>query len=111
MAGGSDIFILLQKLTKERAPQVGFLISFVAFISTHVSWLIILPPSVGCDIMGCESDPLPYYTELRNCFYSFTLNYTDSPSTTQVRLPCPGTTISSSGSYLVSAPLWCRVHK
>ena len=36
---------------------------------TEVSWLIILPPGVGCDIMEYESEPLPSYPKLRNCSY------------------------------------------
>ena len=39
------------------------------------------------------------------------LNYTDSPSTPQINLPCPDPTISSSGSSPASVPPWCRVQK
>ena len=38
-----------------------------------VGWLIILLPGVGWDIMRHESDPLPFYPDLRNCSYSFKL--------------------------------------
>ena len=34
-------------------------------IQTIVGWLILLPPGVGWDIVGYESDLLPSYTELR----------------------------------------------
>ena len=74
-------------------------------------WLILLPPSVGWDIMGYESEPLPSYLDLRNFSYSIMLNYTDSPSTPQVYLPRPGPTISSSSSPLASAMPRRRVHK
>ena len=77
----------------------------------RVSWLILLPTGLGWYIVGYESEPLPYYINLRNCSHSIMFKYTDSPSTLQVHLPCPGTTISSSGSYLDSAPPRCRVHK
>ena len=40
---------------------------------TSVGWLVLLPPGVGWDIMGYESDPLPSYPELRNCSYSVKL--------------------------------------
>ena len=77
----------------------------------NVGWLILLPPGVSWDIMWYESEPLPYYTELRNRSYSFMLNYTDSPSTPKVHLPHPGTTISSYGSSPASASPQRRVRK
>ena len=82
-------------------------------MSLLFSWLILLPPRVGWDIMRYESEPLPsyHYHELRNCSYSIVLNYTESPSTPQVHLPRFGTTISPPGLSLASAPFWCRVHK
>ena len=86
-------------------------VRFVTFTSTLVGWLILLPPGVGWDIMGYESDPLPSYLESSNCSYSVMLNYTDSPSTTQVHLPRSGPTTSSYGSSLAFNPPWCRVHK
>ena len=49
-----------------------------------VGWLISVPPVVGWDIMGNESEPLHYYQELSNCSYSIKLKYTTSLSTTQV---------------------------
>ena len=52
-----------------------------------VGWLILLPPGVGWDIMGYESEPLPYYPRLRNCSYYIMLNDEESPSTPQVHLP------------------------
>ena len=33
---------------------------------TSVGCLILLPPGLGWDIMGYESEPLPSYTDLRN---------------------------------------------
>ena len=48
---------------------------------TLIGYLIILPPCVGWDIVGYESEPLHSYLELRNCSYSIILNYKDSPST------------------------------
>ena len=39
-----------------------------------VGWLILLPPVVGWYTMGCETEPLPSYNDLRKCSYSFTLN-------------------------------------
>ena len=48
---------------------------------------------LGWDIMGYESETLPSYNELRNRFYSIMLNYTDSPSTPQIHVPCPDPTI------------------
>ena len=41
--------------------------------SKLVSWLILISPGLGCDIMGYESEPLPSYTKLRNCYYSVNL--------------------------------------
>ena len=38
-----------------------FLIRFVTFTTTLVSWLIIVTPSVGWDIMGYESYNIPSY--------------------------------------------------
>ena len=38
-----------------------------------ISWLTLLPPVVGWDIMGCESEPLPSYNKLSNC--SYTVNF------------------------------------
>ena len=70
---------------------------------SKVGWLIILTPGVFWDIMGYESDPLPSYIKLRNCYYSMMLNLTDSPSTPKVHVTCPGTTMSSSGSSPASA--------
>ena len=35
-----------------------------------VGWLFLLPRGAGWYIMGYELDPLPYYLELCNCFYS-----------------------------------------
>ena len=44
----------------KRAQKNGcFFICFMAFTSNHVGWLIILPPGVGWDIMGYESEPPP----------------------------------------------------
>ena len=40
---------------------MGVLICFIMFTSNHAGWLIILPPGVGCDIMGYESEPLHSY--------------------------------------------------
>ena len=76
-----------------------------------VGWLILLPPGVGWDIMGYESEPLPYYPRLRNCSYYIMLNDEESPSTPQVHLPRTGTTISPSGSSLESAPPRRRFHR
>ena len=72
---------------------------------TLIGWLILLPPSVGWDIMGYESEPLPYYLGLSNCFYSIMLNYTESPTTPQVHSPRPGPTISPSGLSPETDPL------
>ena len=38
-----------------------------------VGWLILLPPRVGQDIMGYESEPFTSYPELSNFSYSVTL--------------------------------------
>ena len=46
---------------------------FVKFTSTLVGWLTLLFFRVGWYIMGYESDPLPYYPKLRNCYYSVKL--------------------------------------
>ena len=64
--------------------------------STLVGWLLILPLIVGWDIMGCEPEPLPHYRNIRNCSYYFTLINTQSPSTTQLHVPHPDSTISAS---------------
>ena len=55
--------------------------------------LSLLPLFVGWDIMGHESDPLPYYNELRNRSYSIMLNYIDYLSTHQIHVPRPDPTI------------------
>ena len=74
-------------------------------------WLILLPPGVGWDITGYESEPLTSYLELINFSYSIMLNYTYSLSTPQVHLPRPVPTTSSYGSSLASAPPRRRVHQ
>ena len=61
--------------------------------------------------MGYESDHFPSYNELRNCYYSIVLNYTDFPSTPQISLQRPDPTISSPVSTPASAPPRYRVHK
>ena len=38
-----------------------------------VGWLILLSPGVGWDIMGYESEPQPFYPDLRNWSYSISL--------------------------------------
>ena len=58
-----------------------------------VGWLILLPPIVGWDIMGYESDPLPSYLGLSNYSCYITLNFTDPPYNPKVHLPCLGPTI------------------
>ena len=61
--------------------------------------------------MGYESDPLPYYIELRNFYYSIILNYKDSLSTPQVHLTITGTIISSYGYPPESATHQYIVHQ
>ena len=73
-------------------------------------WLIILPPGVGWDVMGYESDPLPSHLGLSSCSYYIMLSYAESTSTPQVHLPRPIPAISPSGSSLSSAPPQHRVH-
>ena len=57
--------------------------------------LTLLPLIIGWDIVGYESDTLPYYNELTNRSYYIMLNYTDYPSTPWVHLPRPSPTTSS----------------
>ena len=52
-------------------------------LTGSIGWLILLPPSVGWDIMGYESYTLPSYIELSNCSNYNMLNYTDYLSTLQ----------------------------
>ena len=79
-------------------------------VTMLVGWLILLPPGVGCYIMGYESDPLPSYRNLRNFSHSIQLNYTTSSSNPQFCLPRPGTTIAPTGSFLASSPPLCTYH-
>ena len=61
--------------------------------------------------MDYESEPLPFYNNLRNRSHSIMLNYTDSPSTYHINVPGPDPTISPSElSPASSTPLY-RVHK
>ena len=76
-----------------------------------VGWFILLPTGVGWNIMGYKSNTLPSYLSLIQLVHNFMLNYSDSPSTPQVHLPRPGTTISPSISSPASAPPWRQVHK
>ena len=57
---------------------------FVTFTCNQAGWLILLPPGIGWDIMGYESEPLPSYISLSNFSYSIMLNYTYYISTPQV---------------------------
>ena len=61
-----------------------------------VGWVILLPPVVGWDIIGCESVSLPSHKNLRNCSYSFTLIKTKYSSNPQLHGPHPDPTISAS---------------
>ena len=82
-----------------------------ALYLNYASWLILLPPILGWDIMGYESDPLSYYLGLNNCSYYIILNYAEYQTTPPLHLPCPDTTISSSGSSRASAAPRRRVHR
>ena len=61
--------------------------------------------------MGYESDTLFSYNYLRNRSYSIMLIFTDYMYTTQIHLPRPDPTISSSRSFPASALPWYRIHK
>ena len=78
---------------------------------TYVGWLILLLHRVGWDVMGCESEPLPNYHELRNCSYYIKLSYITSSSTHQVHLSHPGPNIAPTISSPASAPPPCTAHR
>ena len=80
-------------------------------INCDLTCLTLLPLFVGWDIMGYESETLPYYNDLRNRSYYIMLNCTDYPSTFQIHVPHPDPTISPSGLSPASDTTWCRVHK
>ena len=48
----------------------------MSVFAVEFSWLVILTPGVGWDIMGYESEPLLSYTKLSNFSYFIMLNYT-----------------------------------
>ena len=59
------------EISKVKMPRVSNGGRFVTMlVGWLVGWLFLLPRGAGWYIMGYELDPLPYYLELCNCFYS-----------------------------------------